>query len=199
MKKIVLSVAAMMLMATGLLAQATGGIRGGLNIAGQKISAEGSSYSFDKKIGFQLGLYMVTPIAENVFLQPELVYSDMGAKEEADGGEDVKFKMGYISIPLFLRYNVTDNFNIHAGPQAGFLISAKASVDGDSEDIKSEFKDLDFGFSFGAGLDFDKFNCGLRYYAGIANISDLPEFEEFDAKWKNNAIQIFLGYRLFGE
>jgi hypothetical protein len=112
-----------------------------------------------------------------------------------DSDADLKLPFDYISVPVLLRFNVSENINLHAGPQVGFLLSAKITDGDDSIDIKEGFTGTDFGAAFGIGGDFGKFNGGLRYYLGFANIiEDTTDGGTF----KNNAFQIFLGYRLFG-
>lgn len=81
---------------------------------------------------------------------------------------DIKYQFNYVSLPVMLRYNITENFNLQAGPQLGFLMSAKVSDGDNSIDIKDGFKGIDFGAGFGAGVDFGKFNAGIRYYLGLS-------------------------------
>lgn len=178
MKKVFLS-AVIVLLSSACFAQFTGGIRAGLNLA----DMSGDDVDVDMKAGFQVGLYFVGNLSEKLAVQPELVYSALGGKD------DETFKVNYISIPLFLRYNINEMVNVHLGPQFNILTSAKY---GDT-DVKDGLKGLDTGLALGVGLDFDAFNAGLRYYAGLTNIND-----EGDGDLKNNAIQIVVGYRLFG-
>jgi hypothetical protein len=86
------------------------------------------------------------------------------------------------------------NVNIQAGPQIGFLLSAKRKDDGEDEDIKDLFKSTDFGFNLGLGADFGKLNASARYCIGLSNIAD-----DEDVEIKNGVFQIALGLKLFGE
>lgn len=189
MKKII-CVFALSLFSVLAFAQISGGLRLGVNVANQKVL--GISASADSKVGLLGGLYLTANLSDKFALQPELLYSSMGAKTD-----DVSDSFGYIQVPVLLRYNVTENFNLHAGPQLGLLMSAES----DGEDIKDFAKGTDFGASFGAGVDFGSFNAGLRYYVGLSNIADidtqgLPGVGEITVK--NSSFQIFIGYRLFG-
>lgn len=174
-----------------VLAQVSGGVRLGVNIANQKAEIDGDSDTGDSKIGFLGGFYLTANISEKFGIQPELLFSGMGSR---DKDLDFDLPFNYLSIPVMFRYNLTENFNLHAGPQLGFLLSAKAT-DGDSSiDIKDSFKGTDFGAAFGLGVDFGKINAGARYYLGLSNIADDSGNDTF----KNNAFQIFVGYKLFG-
>ena len=191
MKKVLLSFV-FVVAASAAFAQLSGGIRLGMNLANQKAEALGVSVSADSKVGLLGGLYLTANLSDKIAVQPELLYSSMGSKSG-----DISDAFGYLHIPILLRYNINENFNLHAGPQIGLLLSAKS----DGQDIKDQFKGTDFGASLGAGVDFGKFNGGLRYYLGLSNISDIdtqgiPGLG--DISFKNTSFQIYLGYKLFG-
>jgi hypothetical protein len=187
MKKVLLSLVALIAISTVSFAQLSGGVRAGLNLSNQKFSVGDESESGDMKAGFLLGLYLTGNISDNVAIQPELVYSSMGAKDD-----DGDLKLGYISIPILLRYNFNEMINLHVGPQFGILASAKV----EDEDIKDFYKGLDVGAAIGLGADFGAFNAGVRYYMGLSNIAEDNDLVDLEAK--NSAFQIVLGYRLFG-
>jgi hypothetical protein len=198
-KHTLLVVLAVFAFAPMAFSQVSGGIRLGVNLANQKLEALGISVTPDSKLGLLGGLYLTANVTDKFAIQPELTFSSMGSKDTSDGEEFVA-KLNYLSLPVLLRYNITENINIHVGPQLGFLLSAKGEVDGDSEDIKDQYKGIDFGAAVGLGVDFGKFNGGLRYVAGLSNINDIGEIDGFDLDLsvKNNSFQIFVGYRLFG-
>ncbi|MDQ2655812.1 MAG: PorT family protein, partial [Bacteroidota bacterium] len=124
--------------------------------------------------------------------QPELLYNSVGAKIDDDA-----LKANYLSIPIMIQYNPVPVFNIHAGPQIGFLLSAKA----DDEDIKDQYKGLDLGLGFGAGVNLPMgLGITARYVMGLANIMDDSGDADFgDVTVKNTAFQVSLTYKLFGE
>lgn len=192
MKKIFLLVMVVTMLASGnLFAQVSGGVRLGGNLSNIKYSAGDFSATDDSKFGPLVGLYLTAMFADKVGLQPELVYSAMGSK---DG--DAKLNLGYIALPVLLRYQIIEQIHLLLGPQAAFLLSAKYKEGDDDEDVKDSFKGLDFSAVIGAGADIDRFNVGLRYGLGLANI---VENEGEDFKVKSNTFQIVLGYKLFGD
>lgn len=187
MKKALFSLVAIAAFSAASYAQLSGGIRAGLNLSNQKFSFAGESDSGDLKAGLLVGLYLTGNISDNVAIQPELVYSSFGA-----GDPDGDLKMGYISIPILLRYNFNEMVNLHLGPQFGIL----ASADFDGQDVKDGYKGLDVGAAVGVGVDLGAFNAGLRYYFGLSNVAE--SVDGFDIEAKNSAIQVVVGYRLFG-
>lgn len=194
MKKSFLSIVLLSLFAcSSLFAQVSGGARVGANVSNLKYDGDGYSESDNSKIGLLLGLYLTYMLTDNVGIQPELFYSSMGAKDSDDS--DYKTKLGYMALPILLRYNFNEQFSAFFGPQISFLLSAKYG-DSDTEDIKEFLKGLDLGLVLGIGAEFGQINAGLRYLFGLSNIYD----DSGDGyKIKSSAFQIVLGYRLFGE
>jgi hypothetical protein len=196
MKRIFLPVVMMMLLAAGAYAQVvSGGVKAGLNLA-NGIGEDAKDADMSMRVAFHIGGYVNLGLSDALSLQPELLYNSVGAK--MDVGEDVKLHLNYISIPLNLMYSF-GTFNVHLGPQFGFLASAKgkAEVEGESieVDMKDSFKSTDIGVNLGLGASFGKFNVAGRYTYGITKIWDMED--DIDAR--NGVIQLSLGYKLFGK
>ncbi|PWA05429.1 porin family protein [Flavobacterium psychrotolerans] len=192
MKKIILTVAA--IFAFGFAnAQDKGGsdksmsfgAKAGLNIA-SITNSDGSS----SLVGFHVGGFAEFKVSDKFAVQPELLYSAQGAK--FDGG---KMNLSYINIPVMAKYYVADAFSLEAGPQIGFLMSAKVKADGGgSADVKEFFKSTDFGVNFGAGYEFtENLSAGLRYNLGLAQVQ--KELATGESASHNSVIQISLGYK----
>ncbi len=197
MKKQLLLIAFVCAFAPMAMSQISGGIRLGANIANQKLDADGLSVSPDSKLGLLGGLYLTASLSDKIGIQPELYFSSMGSKFDIQGFETTT-KLNYLSLPVLVRYNFTENISLQAGPQLGFLLSAKGEADGTTEDIKDSYKGLDLGAAIGLGVDFGPFNGGVRYVVGLANTSDDSDPDAGDFTVKNNTLQLFIGYRLFG-
>ena len=86
------------------------------------------------------GVFVVRMFTEQLGLQPELLLSMQGSKDK-DDLYDYKITTNYVNIPVLVRYNITEMFSVHAGPQFGILVSAKEEFDGDKQDIKEHFKE----------------------------------------------------------
>lgn len=159
------------------------GARAGLNLAKETYSGSGISVSPDGRTSFILGGYATVMFNGKMGLQPELFYSGTGASS---------VKINYLTLPVFLRYNVTDNFHFLVGPQFGVVVAAK---DDTGADIKDQINSSDFGVVPGVGVDIGPFNAGLRYSLGLSNIDKNASGYTI----KNNIVQIVVGYRLFGK
>lgn len=157
------------------------GVKGGLNIA----SLTNLSYT-KSLVGFNIGGFAEIKLNEKFAIQPELLYSGQGAKYQDIGN----FSMNYINVPVMAKYFITEAFNIEAGPQVGFLMSAKE----DGTNVKEFVKSTDFGVNLGAGYDITK-NIGLnlRYCLGLSGVD--KEILAGDKSSKNSVIQLSVGYK----
>lgn len=164
------------------------GVKGGLNF--YNISNDNSS-KYDMKTGIHLGVLGHIHLDKSIAVQPELVYSSQGAKYTA-GGIDYKLKLGYINLPVMLQYMFNNGFRLEAGPQVGFLVSAKTEGDNKTVDVKSGYKTVEFGVGLGAGYikPSTGLGVGLRYNAGLSNIN-----ENTSLKTTNGGFQLSLFYQ----
>lgn len=135
------------------------------------------------------GVMAEIPINKKFSFQPEIMYSMQGFS--TGNGNDDLVNLNYLNVPLMGKYYVTKGFSIEAGPQIGFLLSAK----NDGNDVKNNFKTLDFGVNFGLGYKLKNgLNFGARYNLGIANINDISGSSN---TFRNGVIQASIGYFFF--
>lgn len=206
MKKIILSSLFVLAVSFTYAQKAEFGIKGGLNSS--NFSGDTEGIDFKSRIGFNLGAFAAIKLSEKITLQPEILYSTQGAKavnvsaiyDDVIYTGNVKFNLSYLNIPVMIKYYVADKFNLEAGPQIGFLTSAKTStqLDGSSqtvdEDIKDSFESVDFGLNFGAGYDFTKnVSAGIRYNLGLSNIFKTENGD--DSKTQNSVFLLSVGYK----
>jgi hypothetical protein len=179
-------------------AQSRLGLTAGLNLANISWDDFEEGLGADLKTYTALGFSGVLDVglSENVALHVEPMYLQKGSKVEADGEELGKFKLAYIEIPALLKIALgasTTRPYVMVGPTIGILLSAKGEdTDGEEEDIKEIFKDVDFGLGFGAGVSFPTGNNSFfiegRYLLGLSNIIDSGDTEA-----KNRGIQVMAG------
>ena len=152
--------------------------------------------SFDSRTAFHVGFVAEIVISETFSFQPELLYSAQGAKESGDGWEET-LKLDYFNLPLMAKFYVAEGFSLEAGPQIGFLLSAKYDWEEDgesgSEDIKDDVKGIDFGLNLGVGYKTESgLNFGARYNLGLSDINDMDDDGDFSIK--NSVIQAYVGF-----
>ncbi|MFP4471277.1 MAG: porin family protein [Bacteroidales bacterium] len=195
----------------GLLAQNAGfGIKGGINLANMSIDDAN-----DKNIrpGFYFGVMANLPLTMQFAVQPELLYSTRGVEmnydedflgiDIADGETD--FKLTYLDIPLYLVFNLSEDFHFYFGPYVGFLLDAKVDTKAevlefieinDSNDLdRDHFKSTEIGLSAGLGFEFGSFITGFNYSHGLTQVAkDDDPSEALLGDAKNNMIQVFVGF-----
>ena len=178
-----------------------------ISINAQDISINSQSIQFGAKAGINiatlqpdlndpasrtsihLGGMAEIPLMEKFSVQPELLYSAQGVKDESD--DDEVIKLSYLTLPIMAKYYVMEGLSVEAGPQIGFLLSAEAEDDGETYDLKDDTKSVDFGFAIGAGYKLETgLNFGLRYFFG----SDINDISEDSDQFKNRVFQISVGY-----
>lgn len=179
---------------SGLLAQGLDfGIKAGVNIANEKYSG---AYATDTKaiVLFHGGVFVTWMFTEKLGLQPEVLFSMQGSKED---GYDYKIITNYVNIPVLLRYNITDMFSVHAGPQFGVLLSANEDYGNGKQSVKEYYKGSDIGIAFGAEADDLPLNLGVgvRYILGLSNVAE-ADIDYEDLTVKNGVIQIYVKFRL---
>lgn len=189
----------------------SGGLRAGMNFAQWKQNIQinstqtgtiNSAITSDTRTGYLIGIYYTIMFSKNVGLQPELFYNSIGSKSGSS-----TISLDYASLPIFLRYNITNQFHLLGGPQIGYLISADGQntspTGGVVTNIKDNINSMDFGAVFGIGVDLEKFNFGLRYTIGLTNIIKNPlgssQGFTFKQEVSNVGWQIVAGYKLFGQ
>lgn len=191
MKKIILSAIAIMAFAFSNAQETRFGVKGGLNLTS---FAGGNYYDAKSLVGFQVGGFAEIKIIERLSIQPEVLFSTQGAKLDGGSFGDFDSKLNYINVPVLAKFYITKQFTVEAGPQIGFLVSAK----NDGNDAKDDFKTFDTGFNFGAGYNFtDNVSVGLRYTVGLANIADyeVDNTEQYLDSPKNSVLALTLAYK----
>ncbi|SFD85462.1 porin family protein [Flavobacterium phragmitis] len=190
MKKIILSAIAVMAFAFTNAQETRFGVKGGLNL-----STLTGEYEDDTKslVGFHVGGFAEIKVIERLAIQPELLFSAQGARfEDVFGKYDAK--LNYINIPVLAKFYITKQFTVEAGPQLGFLVSAKI----EGEDAKDIYKSADFGFNFGAGYNFtDNFSAGVRYTLGLSGVydNDNEDLEDYLDSSKNSNFAVYAAYK----
>lgn len=125
-------------------------------------------------------------LTEKFSFQPELMYSIQGYSVEDD-----IVSLNYLNLPLMGKYYLTKGFSLEAGPQIGFLLSAKR----EDINVKDNFKAVDFGVNFGLGYKLNNgLNFGVRYNLGLSNINNI---QGSSSTLRNGVVQASIGYFFF--
>ncbi|HQQ98494.1 MAG TPA: porin family protein, partial [Cyclobacteriaceae bacterium] len=189
------------------------GVKGGLNFASLNGTTSLSS-AWSNSTGYHVGGYFLFKFTK-IGIQPEFLLSRQGHEFTFNGSKGVS-NFDYINIPVMLKLYLAGGLNLQAGPQFGFLTSAKgdlinASGTGSSglvtgQDLKNFLKSSDISVGVGLGWDLPfGLNLAARYNIGASDINKYTGSTVPGAlvssmgttSAKNQVFQFSVGYRLF--
>ena len=179
------------------------GIKAGMNVS--SITDDAGLEDQGSRIGFNAGVFATIPVAESFSIQPEVLYSQYGDKyDDVILGTRYSYqrKLDYIAVPVMFQYNFVPNFYLEAGPEFGFLVSAKNKLKNEtnnntiteSGNYKDSLNTFNFGIGIGAGYYFtDNIGITARYVAGVSDLAkDRPDNQD---AIRNNVFQVGLAYK----
>ena len=164
--------------------------------AGANVSDISGVDDSSSKVGLVLGLLAEWKLSDRLYLQPELLpFYYTGAKNMPPGGlEDVpeledevqdkarQTNLKYFEIPILFKYAIGDRrWHLGAGPQIGFLTSAKdeytgvftydISITADRKDMLNS-TDAGVAFVLEYKMGHGPFATGVtaRYYLGLTDL-----------------------------
>lgn len=160
--------------------------------------------------GFNVGIFAKMPITQTFAIQSELLYTTKGAELVYNNNfvnGTAKFRLNYIELPVLLVINLTNNFNLHAGPYVAYLVDGKATNDsqGTLFDIENnlsndDYNKFDAGLSAGLGFDGNQIGFGVRYNYGLQKVGKERNFQGTNYTFpdgKNSTINLYLTYSIF--
>lgn len=186
----------------------TGAIEFGITVGPSLTSI--TNIESDPKAGLNLGLYFNIRINDRLYLHPEgIAKGSFGARrimpyatgndslDQQFSGGNVERKIGALSLPILLRYQVKGKWFVEAGPQVDLLLKPKdiftAKVnDNDltyTTDIRDEITWFDIGLAAGIIYKLKKdhgMGLGIRYYYGLTDIQKNIPGNQRNTVWQLN-------------
>lgn len=145
------------------------GIKGGLNLASLSSSA-GSTFNTSNRAGYLGGLWArVGALGFN--FQPELYVTGKNI-QITDNGTEVNAKFTSIDVPLLFGGKIGAfgfGGRFYTGPLVSFAINKNQSFGSAVGNATSfDYKDQNYAWVFGAGIDIKNISVDLRYEAGLS-------------------------------
>lgn len=185
------------------------GIKGGVNFAsfrgdGAVIDNGRGAVSPGNRVGFVGGAFVTIPLGPSALIQPEVVYTQKGAKYTGDPGEELVWQANYLEVPLLLKVHLgsgTTRPALFLGPAAAFKLNAKVvSPTDENTEIGEAVRSVDWGLVFGGGVDIAAGDGSLtlegRYTLGLSPVAKDPEPDQTRSSFdpKNGALSFQVGY-----
>jgi Outer membrane protein beta-barrel domain len=175
------------------------GIKGGLNLANEKIKSQNFSRKDDAIASFHAGFVLDVALTENLYAQPQLLISGKGSKDV-----NLVYRPYYVELPLNIlyKYEVNDGLKIYGGlgPGIGFGVFGNLrNLDNNfnrslkfGEVTNADYKTIDFtgGFELGAELN-EKLGFGIGYRWSFADVT--PGNVKVTHKVVNFSLAYFFG------
>lgn len=118
--------------------------------------------------GVVVGVYIAVPLTKKLSLQPEYLFSQMNSAIDEN---DFLFKLSYLSMPIFLKYKVTQKLVLMAGPQFDLLINARSNSNS-KQDLTHDIEERNIAATIGMEFALWKtLAIGGRYMHGINHIA----------------------------
>ena len=179
------------------------GIKGGVNFSNLYID---NVQKENVKIGMNAGFFAKVPIIRGISIQPELLYSNKGARDRysnsIQGSGEYRFNLNYVETPVLLVFNLTRNLNFSGGGYAAYLVSANVkdvnndgTITGVTNLNADHFRRFDYGLVAGLGVDIQYITFGVRYNYGLRNVG-LPGSLSGDltVNSKNSVATFYIGF-----
>ncbi len=198
------------------------------------ILTEGQQLFVDR-IGITEGLEAEYGINSRLSISLGASYTQMGAKLDIPDDSNTSYGFGtyayqyhegkgtfrcsYISVPLFLNFNLCKGIAVGTGVQAGFLLKSGVSIEDSfySSDprismhftynptatnsagfeIKDICKKFDWGIPVGLSIEYRDFTLDTRYYFGLNKVlkTSSDNTKVVDKNIYNRCLSITLGYK----
>ena len=189
------------------------GLKGGLNISNLSVDApDDPDFAFDSQTDFLFGAFAQFGIGSKFAIQPEVFYSQNGAKTKNDD-PSIKLNLNYIRVPVLLVARLSSRESpmypiLYAGPQVAF--ETRCQVTGEDDGVSVSFdcdspelddalrtKTTDFGLVFGGGFEilYSRLTVQLdaRYNLGLTNLNDAEDASEVSVKSRGWSFTLGLG------
>ncbi len=173
----------------------SGGLVGAANYSRFKITDRGGLPLEAKwKWGYAAGLFLNFPLGNVVSIEPQALYSIVGSKAELSGIESFDQQLGYLSVPLFIKFHLGEYVALAVGPQFDFKLSAKDKINDVSN--KDDFKSTSIAGT--GGIEFfprARVTIYGRYIHGLTKIEEPSTTAPY---FYNQGFQAGLKFKLFG-
>ena len=169
------------------------GFKAGLNVSGFRSAVDYPDVKTQVIPGVVVGVFVRVPLSSRFSLQPEFLYSQLGARSKSitQWGGNYTFRYNYFSIPVLFKYHITHCFYAIAGAEGDILIRARQRGT-PSSTITYDIKDFDFVYTAGIGASAKKYTFDLRYLHGSQDVSRKAS----ETTFFNQAVQLTVGREL---
>lgn len=162
-----LLLAALVAAAPTAFAQATFGLKAGLNVA--TIIPDNDEDLADRgaKLGFTGGVFAEVPVASGFSLQPEVLYTQKGVSRD-EPNESIG--VDYLEIPVLAKVALPVSEFLDLDVYAGPALAVKLGNDDEVDTVR--YNSTNLGVAVGAGVASGPFGVDARYTFSVADATE---------------------------
>ncbi|GAA4334375.1 hypothetical protein GCM10023149_41710 [Mucilaginibacter gynuensis] len=178
-------------------------IIGGANIT-NLVSSYSRDFNYNSIAGVHAGLSVDIPIDDQLFITPEIMFSQKGYSAVTPDGE-FRQRNNFIDVPVFLKFKLSRSFSLMAGPQVSFLTSSRNSfnngfvtiVDGYNyrDNYNYTGNDVLLGGVLGINIGLSR-NVELRARYSLDQFINDDDPYAYIPRYRNQVFQVGLGIKL---
>lgn len=149
---------------------------GGLNAS----QVDGDGYGGFDKPGLVGGMAVRYPLGENLYVQPEILYIQKGSRSKSNDMDYFRWRLNYVEVPVVIRYEFHERFNVQAGVAADILISSMFDNGGGFVQFNQQVNRISWVSALGFEYAFsEKFALNARH------MYSLFPFTTYSRMWNN--------------
>ncbi len=202
MKKVLSVVMAAVIFTAATQAQVKIGIKAGVGVANHHSNTASATklVSTDAFRSYHAGFVADMPLSDHIYLQPQLLYSQKGAKfTNAGSAFESTLTTRNIELATNVLYKVNTSFGkvfAGAGPSITYGVNGKLQQNGQSNklytgDLK-DWKRIDLGAGATAGVEFSNgLFTSVNYQMGLLDIN-----KSAATNTKNRSLSVSVGYMI---
>lgn len=158
--------------------QVSVGIAAGLNES--RFHFANPNYGTSLEPGLYAGVTGARAFGSHWTLRADLLYSEEGTRETLVGGNGSGYtRYDYLDIPVLLQFRPFPGFFVEAGPQLGFLLSARETFDGVSDDLRQDTHPIEISTCIGVGYEFrgrlPRLGVEARFAPGLTELNSIQD------------------------
>lgn len=176
------------------------------------LTVSGSEITNNLKNNLLIGAF--ARFGEKIYVQPEVNWLTQGSsftyQPSIDDPLNVEqtIKLNSIQVPLSVGWRLINlkvvNIRIMGGVTANFITNVEIDNDpptgSDYWITKDDFKNVQWQWQLGAGVDVFMFALDVKYFGGINDIMNTDitvDAQNFSVSSKSNLFQVTLGWKIF--
>ncbi len=150
------------------------GVIGGISTT----QVAGDQLSGFNKVGIIAGGFVNKAFSDKIGVQMELIFIQKGSRKPVDVNNNNEFyvlRVSYFEVPLLLKWQVAQKFNIEGGPSFGSLVFSEEEREWGTYNSNPPFKKLDLSVNIGLSYTLsEKIAVNVRLSNSVLPIRDYP-------------------------